>query len=65
MMTKLEELKLACDKTLYAWVKADYERVKAEDECFKAHDECLKAHDECLKANGAYQTEQNKLTKED
>tara|TARA_R110000823_G_scaffold89460_1_gene198382 strand:+ start:561 stop:725 length:165 start_codon:yes stop_codon:yes gene_type:complete len=52
-MTKLEELKLACDKAntvwgkaLDAWVKADYELVKASD-----------ARD---KANDAYQAELNK-----
>ena len=53
MMTKLEELKLACDKankvwgkSLDAWVKADYKLVKPNDAR--------------AKANGAYQAEQNK-----
>jgi hypothetical protein len=58
MMTKLEELKLACDKAnkvwstaLDSWVKADYDLVKANN-----------ARD---KAGNAYQAEQDRLNKED
>tara|TARA_R110000822_G_scaffold125047_1_gene259598 strand:+ start:292 stop:465 length:174 start_codon:yes stop_codon:yes gene_type:complete len=57
-MTKLEELKLACDKAnkvwstaLDSWVKADYDLVKANN-----------ARD---KAGNAYQAEQDRLNKED
>ena len=54
-MTKLEKLKLACDKAnkvwstaLDSWVKADYELVKANDAR--------------AKANGAHQNEKNRIS---
>ena len=57
-MTKLEELKLACDKAADEWGNA-------LDAWCKANDALGKANDARAKANGAHQTEQNKRNKED
>ena len=57
-MTKLEELKLACDKANKVWDKA-------LDAWLKANYKLDKANDARAKANGAHQTEQNRLKQED
>jgi hypothetical protein len=58
MMTKLEQLKLACDKANKAWDKA-------LDAWLKANYKLVKANDARAKANGAHQTELNILSEED